>query len=105
LHELGHGREGLGNMGIDLRLIAGGVGALCGIWKIANLFCWPLAAVPPRERAQLHQVPEKMLHLDSASDCLHNQRVRGSRSATALPKFTLPIRLDFYSDSDISSSE
>jgi hypothetical protein len=46
LYEFGLGGKSLGDMGIDLPLIADGVGALCGIW--ANCKSFPLV---PRRRA------------------------------------------------------
>jgi hypothetical protein len=41
LHELGLSGKGLGNMGINFRLIADGIGALCGIRATGKYF--PLA--------------------------------------------------------------
>jgi hypothetical protein len=50
LHELGLVGEGLGNVGIDLRLIADGIGALCGIWANCKSFLLALRRRAARVR-------------------------------------------------------
>jgi hypothetical protein len=50
LHELGLGRNGLRHMSIDLALIAGGVGALCGIWANSKSFLLALRRRADRVR-------------------------------------------------------
>jgi hypothetical protein len=74
-HQLGLRCNGLGNMGIDLRVVAVWVGALCGIW--ANRKSFQLA--PRRRAARMANTPfaskppmhGKLRQSMSDSPCLH----------------------------------